>query len=53
MLCDVFNFINEFVQQQFTVRGARVLPMAGDECQNEAALNAWLDERLRIALTIS
>ena len=32
MLCAVYNFINEFVQQQFTVRGARVLPMAGDEC---------------------
>ena len=32
MLCDVYNFINEFVQQQFTVRGARVLAMAGDEC---------------------
>ena len=32
MLCDVYYFINEFVQQQFTVPGARVLPMAGVEC---------------------
>ena len=32
MLCDAYNFINELVQQQFTVRGARVLPMTDDEC---------------------